>query len=320
MSEDKKSELGAAHRPFIPERPSELFIKTAQELVHTELEHSNHIKLDKANLELLSSLPAKAGIILTPNHADETDPRLCIELSRRTGRLFVSMCNREAFDEIFGLAGFVLQRLGHFSVERGAHDTKAKEHAVSVVAEGEHVVVIFPEGEIYYLNERVQPFHSGAVDIGMQALLKRREQDPQFTAFIVPMAIKYHYPDRTEIDTILARRITRMENRLLIRHSDAPMHERIHAIQKKLIEHRKHGGDSTEATQGQQDLAEEIVATERAIISDIQQRHKDLFTYQKHIIDETWQLEAELRTKIAEQKDAQTKNSVIWKLCRKWHD
>lgn len=235
-SDDKSKTKEQSLRPFIPEEPCELFIKTAQEVVRAELEISNHVKLAAADLAVINTLPTGAGIILAPNHADETDPRLCLELSRRTGRLFISMCNREAFDELFGLAGFVLQRLGHFSVERGAHDTPAKEHAVEVVAEGQHVMVIFPEGEIFYLNEKVQPFHSGAVEIGMQALLRRRQSDPSFTAYIVPMAIKYHYPDRLETENILDRRLTRMENRLLLPHLKAPLHDRIHAIQRKLIE------------------------------------------------------------------------------------
>lgn len=305
--QQKAADITAAQRPFIPDQPSELFIKTAQEYVRAELELSNHIVLADSDLDFLKKLPSGAGIILAPNHADETDPRLCLELSRRSGKLFISMCNREAFDELFGLAGFVLQRLGHFSVERGAHDTRAKDHAVKVVAEGDRVMVIFPEGEIFYLNERVQPFHSGAVEIGMQALLEKRKQDPSFKAFIVPMAIKYHYPDK--IDSLLERHLTRMENRLLLPHLNAPMHERIHAIQKKLVEHEA----ESRHLQGIEDagnLQELIIATEKAIISEIQKRHQDLFTYQKRIIDETWQLEAELRSKLETMQDPKARKEM----------
>ncbi len=67
-------------------------------------------------------LPRGAGVILTSNHADETDMRACLELSRRCGRRFLYMMNREAFDEGFGSAGWWLQRLGAFSVERGGRE------------------------------------------------------------------------------------------------------------------------------------------------------------------------------------------------------
>ncbi|HMP54846.1 MAG TPA: 1-acyl-sn-glycerol-3-phosphate acyltransferase, partial [Candidatus Melainabacteria bacterium] len=99
-------------------------------------------------------------------------------LSRLSGKRFISMCNREAFDELSGMAGWVLQHLGHFSVERGAHDSHAKQYAIDIVKNGEQVLVIFPEGEIFYLNEKIQPFHSGVVEISMQALLQQREKNP----------------------------------------------------------------------------------------------------------------------------------------------
>ena len=98
--------------------------------------------------------------------------KACLELSRRCRRRFLYMMNREAFDEGLGLAGWWLQRLGAFSVERGGHNEVAKRFAIDVVKRGEEVLVIFPEGEIYYLNDLVQPFKSGAVEIGMQAVVE----------------------------------------------------------------------------------------------------------------------------------------------------
>jgi 1-acyl-sn-glycerol-3-phosphate acyltransferase len=68
---------------------------------------------------VLRDLPQDAGIILAANHADETDFKACLELSRRSGRRFLFMMNREAFDEGYRAAGWWLQRLGAFSVERG---------------------------------------------------------------------------------------------------------------------------------------------------------------------------------------------------------
>ena len=102
--------------------------------------------------------------------------------------------NREAFDEGYGVAGWWLQRLGAFSVERGGlHNEEAKRYAIEVVMRGREVLVIFPEGEIYYLNDLVQPFKSGAVDIGMQAVVEAQRTRPGWTAYLVPMALKYRY-------------------------------------------------------------------------------------------------------------------------------
>ena len=79
----------------------------------------NRLHLEQRDLEVLRNLPPGSGVILAPNHADETDFKVCLILSRRCGRRFLFMANREVFDEGFGTAGWWLQRLGAFSVERG---------------------------------------------------------------------------------------------------------------------------------------------------------------------------------------------------------
>ena len=55
---------------------------------------------------------------------------------------------------------------------RGGPNHEGKRYAIEVVKRGREVLVIFPEGEIYYLNDLVQPFKSGVVDIGMQAVVE----------------------------------------------------------------------------------------------------------------------------------------------------
>lgn len=288
-------------REFIPAKPSEWLIKAAQTLVKTELALKYKLHISDADLEVLKSLPPGAGVVLIPNHADETDPRICLELSRRTGKRFFSMCNREAFDEIYGLAGWALQRLGHFSVERGAHDTDAKKFAIETVQKGEEVLVIFPEGEIFYLNEMVQAFHSGAVEICMQAIVEKRKTDPNFTAFLLPMAIKYHYT--VPIENLLLTRIEKMEARLSIKEYAPTLSGRLHRIQKTLLEREQAAYKIQIETTGQEDLYQEIVETENAIISQIEEKHKDRKVSQSHIIDQSWQLSAELKEDLAIQTD-----------------
>ena len=125
------------------------------------------------------------------------------------------MMNQEAFDEGYGIAGWWLQRLGAFSVERGGQNDQAKRYAIEVLKRAEEILVIFPEGEIYYLNDLVQPFKSGVVDLGMQAVIESRRTQPDWTAYIVPMAIKYRY--RRPIRPDLERRTRLMEQRLIQR-------------------------------------------------------------------------------------------------------
>ena len=130
--------------------------------------------------------------LLGSNHADETDFKACLDLSRRCNRRFLYMMNQEAFDEGYGIAGWWLQRLGAF-LRSGEAKHQAKRYAIEVLKRAAEILVIFPEGEIYYLNDLVQPFKSGVVDLGMQAVIESRLTQPDWTAYIVPMAIKYRY-------------------------------------------------------------------------------------------------------------------------------
>lgn len=295
-------------REFRPAKPSQWLIKAAQTLVKTELALKYRLHISNDDLDILKGLPPGAGVVLIPNHADETDPRICLELSRRTGRRFFSMCNREAFDEIYGLAGWALQRLGHFSVERGAHDTDAKEFAIKTVQKGEEVLVMFPEGEIFYLNEVVQAFHSGAVEICMQAIVDKRKRDAKFTAFLVPMAIKYHYT--VPIENLLLTRIEKMEARLSIKEYAPTLSGRLQRIQKTLLEREQAAYKIQIETTGQKDLYEEIVETENAIISQIEERHREIPVSQSHLIDQSWQLSAELKEDLAIQTDIAIKKEL----------
>lgn len=292
-------------REFRPAKPSPWFIKAAQAFVRTELSLKYKLHISDSDLDSLRKLPPGAGVILIPNHADETDPRVCLELSRRSGKRFISMCNREAFDEIYGLAGWALQKLGHFSVERGAHDTRAKQFAIETVQKGAEVLVIFPEGEIFYLNEVVQAFHSGAVEICMQAIVEQRKRDPDFKAFLVPMGIKYHYT--VPIENLLLTRIEKMEARLSIKEYAPTLSGRLHRIQKTLLEREQNAYNLNIETRGEDDLYQEIVETENAIISQVEDKHKDMTVTQPRLIDQSWQLSAELKENLAAQTDLATK-------------
>jgi 1-acyl-sn-glycerol-3-phosphate acyltransferase len=291
---------------FIPAKPTAWIIKAAQAIARGELALSNRLYLEEEDLEVLRQVPANAGIILASNHADETDPLVCLELSRRSKKQFFSMCNREAFDEIFGLAGLALQRIGHFSVKRGSHDSAAKAFAIKTVERGGDVLMIFPEGEIYYLNEVVQPFHSGAVEICMQAIIENRKADPNWTAFIVPMVIKYHY--HSSVEKALEKRIAKMEASLLLKAVGDSLQSRLLAVQEMLLDREKRAHSVPIQPLNQHQLTQQIVLTEGAILTEIEQKHQNM-KVSPHAapIDQAWQLEAEIRTEMLKRSQKHNK-------------
>jgi 1-acyl-sn-glycerol-3-phosphate acyltransferase len=288
---------------FLPAKPSAWLLWLAQSLLRLDLPLSNSVQLAEQDLNVLRSLPAGAGIILTPNHADEKDPPICMDLARRCGRRFLFMGNREAFTEGFGAAGWALQRIGVFSVKRGGRDAAAKQYAINVVRGAQDVLVIFPEGEILYLNDTVQPFHSGAVEIAMKAILEERKNKPDFTAYIVPMAIKYRYQD--QIKEVLERRVSLMERKLSKDMSGHELHKRLKLIVAELLKRQEsaHNIECEVEEQRLTQLGTRVKNVRHSIISEIEQKYPSAYNDQSMTLDRAFQLSAHVREAMLQEVD-----------------
>jgi 1-acyl-sn-glycerol-3-phosphate acyltransferase len=280
---------------FRPARPWGWVIWAVQTFLRFDLAWRNRLHLEPRDLEVLRALPQEAGIILAANHADETDFKACLELSRRSGRRFLLMMNREAFDEGYGVAGWWLQRLGAFSVERGGqHNEEAKRYAIEVVMRGREVLVIFPEGDIYYLNDLVQPFKSGAVEIGMKAVLEARETRPDWTAYLIPMALKYRY--RQPIAPILERRTRSMEQRLSRRMSGLSLQRRLAEILAELLHRQELAHHLKPASDRLVELSERVQEVRRAILAQVEEKYAGANVNPRaETMDRMWQLSCYLR-------------------------
>lgn len=280
-------------------KPRGWVIRAVQTFLRFELGWRNRLHLQPRDLEVLRDLPRGAGIILAANHADETDFKACLELSRRCGRRFLFMMNREAFDEGYGVAGWWLQRLGAFSVERGGlHNEEAKRYAIEVVMRGREVLVIFPEGEIYYLNDLVQPFKSGAVDIDMQAVVEARRTRPDWTAYLVPLAIKYYY--REPIAPILERRTRSMERHLNIRLAGLSLQQRLARIMADLLHRHELAHQISPAADRLAELGERVQEVRKAILSQAEARYAGAAASRLgRTMDRAWRLSSFLRGLLA---------------------
>ena len=259
---------------FRPAKHFALVIWITQFWNALDLAWHNRLRLDPRDLELLKTIPKDSGLLLAVNHSDETDPRVCIELSRRCHRRFTYMMNSEAFEEWHGIAGWWLQRLGGFSVERGGNDQAARRYAVDVVKKGHDAMVMFPEGEISYLNDLVQPFKTGVVHMGLQAITETRETSPLWTAYLLPVAIKYRY--RKPNGLILNKKIRAIEKHLLIRASFLTLQEKIIRIMAKFLKRQKLISRTQIVSEQLARLKEQVKEAQTAILLKIETKYPQL--------------------------------------------
>ncbi|MBX9686870.1 MAG: 1-acyl-sn-glycerol-3-phosphate acyltransferase [Candidatus Obscuribacterales bacterium] len=269
-----------------------------QQYIRFDLALHNRVQLPLEDLKFLEKIPAGSGLILTPNHADETDFKVCVELSRRTARRFFYMMNREAFDEGWGSAGWFLRRLGVFSVERGGGESleESKRYAMDIVERSKDLLVIFPEGEIFYLNDLVQPLKSGAVEIGMRAILENRKIFPEFTVFLVPMAIKYRYSK--SISGTLSKRLEKIEKRLYKRVRGCELKMRVGLIIAELLRRQEMANKLKAGSADLLDLSQRVQGLRQSMMQELEAKYQDAQDSPKKggLLERSWNLSRYMRS------------------------
>jgi 1-acyl-sn-glycerol-3-phosphate acyltransferase len=176
--------------------------------------------------EAFSRFHPHDGVILAPNHSHEGDAHVLLEAARRVRRRFYFMVAWQAFRRHRGLDGWILQRMGCFSVDREGSDRRALRQAIELLTTGNHIV-IFPEGEIHHLNERLMPLLEGVAFIAAYAQKKLGQSASEQRVWVVPVGIRYRFVD--DVSTRLEAAMKRLESRMFWMKPppEAPLHERI---------------------------------------------------------------------------------------------
>lgn len=145
--------------------------------------------IEVRGLEHVRPLSAEThGMLITPNHACHDDAFVLYEAADRLDRLFYFMTAWQVFGTANMVERLVLRQHGCFSVDREGTDLRAFRLAVELLTTSPHPLVIFPEGVVYHLNDRVTPFREGPATIALSAAKRAKRR-----IACVPCAIKYHY-------------------------------------------------------------------------------------------------------------------------------
>ena len=163
------------------------------------------------NLKLIGE---SDGALLAPNHSHDSDPHVMMHVGKQLNRQLYFMAAWQVFLAHKGIDGFVMQRMGAFSVDREGCDRRAMRQAGELMSNSRWLVV-FPEGEIYHTNERLTPLREG---VAFMAITAQRDLDKSSEGkqiWVVPAAIKYVFED--DITPKLEAAMTNLESRLLLK-------------------------------------------------------------------------------------------------------
>jgi len=150
-----------------------------QGIAHVEVQGLNYVQ---------QSLEAKQGVLIAPNHSFHYDSYCLLEAAAPLKIPFYIMSAWQVFALSRWWDRISMQRCGVFSVDREGTDMVALKTAIDILQNRSYPLVVFPEGDIYHMNERVTPFRDGA---GAMAIMAARKGTRPIAA--IPVAIRRCY-------------------------------------------------------------------------------------------------------------------------------
>lgn len=132
-------------------------------------------------------------VLICPNHSHKLDPDVMFALSRAVKQTFNFLAAREIFGAYRSRRYRWMQKLGCFSIERGAADIQSIKTIHEVLTQDEKKLVIFPEGEVSHQNDYLMNLEDGVERMALTACKDLKKEDAQKTIFILPVILKYRF-------------------------------------------------------------------------------------------------------------------------------
>ncbi len=190
-----------------------------------------HFRLTLAPGVLAKLQPlTRERVLLFPNHPTFDEPVALYGLSARWGPLFYYLTALEAMQ---GSLGPLLQRLGCYSVRRGAADRASVAQTLAVLRQPDAKLVVFAEGGCSFQNDTVMPLRAGGVQMAFQVLGHEQRQGHSHPCYVLPVSVKYFYPQDTT--NTLERSLRVLEASLGLRHEGGVV-DRLSILTREILE------------------------------------------------------------------------------------
>ena len=165
-----------------------------------------------------------ARLLLLPNHSTHSDPQIMIEACRQVGLWSFFMAAYDVFERDSKVA-WMMQRMGAFSVNRDGSDRQSLKDAIETVIDGRYALTVFPEGNVYLMNDRVTPFLDGPAYIAMKAQQEMKESG---RIFAIPVSIKVTHV--TDARHTVEQMLLDMAQKLGVEFDDEAIVAKVHKV------------------------------------------------------------------------------------------
>jgi 1-acyl-sn-glycerol-3-phosphate acyltransferase len=229
--------------PFFPPQPSfltEKLIKASLPLIFKEFLGEFSVYIEPNSMQKLETIKNERCLLL-PNHPTPWDPWAMVFLSKKIRKSFFYVVAREIFERQWGIPGKLLQRMGCYSVIRGALDKDSFWTTKEILAQNRGLLTIFVEGEISNQNDSLLPLEPGIVQLAFLALQElykqqsKADMDQLPSLYLCPIAIKYFYSPHGLVKTI-ENAIQSLEKATGLSANGKGHYERIQALGLRVLE------------------------------------------------------------------------------------
>ncbi len=165
----------------------------------------------------LKFLKDKSTVIVM-NHGDRQDPLVLIALAKHMGEAFYCVVARECFDWSYGMLGWLFQKLGCYSINRGVADFRSVHTTREILTNSNKKLLVFPEAEITGDEQKVHHFNRSFIHLLLESQDSLAKKESMESIWVLPVGVSYRL--ETPLETSVSNTLRRVERRLGIDHSD----------------------------------------------------------------------------------------------------
>ncbi len=203
---------------FKPPQPSTALIWLSQLLlpVYVSVIERLTFEFSESPARPLKFLKGKSVVVVI-NHGDRQDPLVVVALAKHMRETFYCLVAREVFDWYHGMLGWLFQKLGCYSVNRGVADFRSIHTTHEILAHSHRKLVVFPEAEITGDEQSVHELNPSFIHLLLESQEDIAKSEPEHSIWVLPVGVSYRLESSLEKSvSVLLRKI---ERRLRLGHT-----------------------------------------------------------------------------------------------------
>lgn len=174
-------------------------------------------------------------MVVVINHGDRQDPLVVVALAKHLHETFYILVAREVFDWYHGALGWLFQKLGCYSVNRGVADFRSIHTTNQILAHSHRKLIVFPEAEITGYEESVHELNSSFIHLLLESQENIARKEPEHSIWVVPIGVSYQL--KTSLEKSVSRLLRKIERHLHIgRLKNMDLRARVFAAVDKIVQ------------------------------------------------------------------------------------